>query len=137
MHPSDAIPLRLYAIIKAHRLEENYPLRTTVPEIETVPFGISKYLVGITQLALNKNELRVINSASLLSKAQDEAQSKQNTTMHSHYVTAAGLEQTHNHLVCKLILNYLAKLAKYLTCVVSTYLYAACECMFASCHLRV
>ena len=33
--------------------------------------------------------------------------------------------RTHNHLVCKWTLNLLAKLAKLLTCVVSTYLYGA------------
>ena len=33
--------------------------------------------------------------------------------------------QTHNHLVYKLTLNHLAKLAKWLSCVVSTYLYRA------------
>ena len=31
--------------------------------------------------------------------------------------------RTQNHLVCKQALNYLAKLAKWLSCVVSTYLY--------------
>ena len=41
---------------------------------------------------------------------------------------------THNHLVPKQILNHFAKLAKWLRCVVSTYLYG---CMFLSCHLHV
>ena len=45
--------------------------------------------------------------------------------------------QTHHHLVHKQTLNHLAKLAKWLSCVVSTYLYNACDCMFLSCHVHV
>ena len=45
--------------------------------------------------------------------------------------------RTHNLLVCKLTLNYLVKLVKWLSCVVSTYLYGAFDCMFLSCHYRV
>ena len=45
--------------------------------------------------------------------------------------------RTHNHLVHKRTLNHLAKLAKWLSCVVSTYLYGAFDCMFLSCHVRV
>ena len=43
--------------------------------------------------------------------------------------------QTHNHFVHKQTLNYLAKLAKWLS--VSTYLYDAFDRMFLSCHVRV
>ena len=42
--------------------------------------------------------------------------------------------RTHNHLVRKRTLNHLAKLAKWLSCVVSTYLYGAFDCML-SCHV--
>ena len=45
--------------------------------------------------------------------------------------------RTHNHLVYKRTLNHLAKLAKWLSCVVSTYLYSAFDCMFLSCHVGV
>ena len=47
--------------------------------------------------------------------------------------------QTHNHLVCILVwtLNHLAKLAKWLSFVVSTYLYGAFDFMLLSCHLWV
>ena len=44
---------------------------------------------------------------------------------------------THNHLVPKRTLNHLAKLAKLLICIVSTYLYSAFGCMFLSCHVRI
>ena len=36
---------------------------------------------------------------------------------------------THNHLVCKQALSHLAKLAKWLSCIVRTYLYGAFDCM--------
>ena len=45
--------------------------------------------------------------------------------------------QTHNNLVRKRRLNHLAKLAKWLSCVVSTYLYGEFNCMFLSCHVRI
>ena len=45
--------------------------------------------------------------------------------------------QTHKHLVCKRTLNYLAKLAKWFSYVVRTYLYRAFDCMLLSCHVRV
>ena len=45
--------------------------------------------------------------------------------------------RTNNLLVCKLTLNYLVKMVKWLSCVVSTYLYGPFDCMFLSCHYRV
>ena len=45
--------------------------------------------------------------------------------------------RTHNHLVRKRTLNHLVQLATWLSCVVSTYLYGAFDCMPLSCHLRV
>ena len=45
--------------------------------------------------------------------------------------------QTQNHLVLKQTLNHLAKLAKWLSCVLSIYLYGAFDCMFLSCHVRI
>ena len=44
--------------------------------------------------------------------------------------------RTHNHLVRERILNHLAKLATWLSSVVSTYLYCSFDCMFLSCHVR-
>ena len=44
--------------------------------------------------------------------------------------------RTQKHLVHKRTLNHLAKLAKCLSCVVSTYLYGAFDCMSLSCHIR-
>ena len=43
----------------------------------------------------------------------------------------------HNHLVHKSTLNQLAKLAKWSSCVMNTYLYGVIDCIFLSCHLQV
>ena len=53
------------------------------------------------------------------------------------YLSDCNWTRTHNHLVRKRILNHLAKLAKRLSCVASTYLYGAFDCMFLPCHVRV
>ena len=45
--------------------------------------------------------------------------------------------RTHDHLFSKGTLNHLAKLAKWLSCVVNTHLYSAFDCMLLSCHVRV
>ena len=45
--------------------------------------------------------------------------------------------RTNKHLVHKRKLNDLAKPAKWFSCVVSTYLYGAFDCMFLWCHVRV
>ena len=45
--------------------------------------------------------------------------------------------RTHNHLVHKQTPNHFPKLGKWLSCVVSTYMYGALDCVFLSCHLRL
>ena len=45
--------------------------------------------------------------------------------------------RTKNHLVLKRTVNHLTKLAKWSSCVLSTHLYGAFDCMFFSCHVRV
>ena len=45
--------------------------------------------------------------------------------------------RTQNHLVLKRTLNHLAKLTKWSSCALSTYLYGAFDCMFLSCLKRV
>ena len=45
--------------------------------------------------------------------------------------------RTHNHLVRKGTLNHMAKLAKWLRRVPSTYLYSAFDSMLLSCHLPI
>ena len=58
------------------------------------------------------------------------------------YLRAKGISDSnvirpHNHLVHKRTLNHVAKLAKWLSFVVSTYLYGAFDSMLLSCHVRV
>ena len=80
VYPSDAIPPRLYGVVKAHKPEKRYPMRTRVSATGTVPYGTSKYLVEIIQPTLNKNINRVINSYTFVKEAktweihQDEIQ---------------------------------------------------------------
>ena len=45
--------------------------------------------------------------------------------------------RTMNQLVFERTLNHLGKFKKWLSCVLSTYLYGAFDCMFLSCHVRV
>ena len=45
--------------------------------------------------------------------------------------------RTHNHLVCKRTLNHLCKQAKWMSYVVSIYLYGAFKRILLSCHARV
>ena len=45
--------------------------------------------------------------------------------------------RTHNHLVRKWTLKNLAELVKWLSCLVSTYLNGAFDCLLLSCHVRV
>ena len=42
-YPSDPIPPRLYGVIKAHKPEKDFPMRTIVSTIGTAPYGISKH----------------------------------------------------------------------------------------------
>ena len=45
--------------------------------------------------------------------------------------------RTHNHLVRKQTVNTLVKVIKWLSWVVSTYMYGTFDCMFLSCHVRI
>ena len=49
----------------------------------------------------------------------------------------SNVSRTHNHLICKRTLNHLAKITKWLSWVVSAYLYGAFDLIFLSCHVRV
>ena len=69
MYPSDAIPPQLYRVIKAHKSEKNYPIKTIVSTIGTAPYRTSKYLVEIIQPTLNKNKHCVMNLPSFVNEA--------------------------------------------------------------------
>ena len=47
LHPSDAMPLRLYQAFRAQKLEIIYKIRTILLTIGTVSYRRSKYLVDI------------------------------------------------------------------------------------------
>ena len=70
VYPSDAIPPRLYRVIKAHKPEKNYPMTSIVSTTGTVPYGTCKYLVEIVQPTLNKNIRRAINSYTFVQEAK-------------------------------------------------------------------
>ena len=42
IYPFDSIPPRLYGVIKTHRTEKDYPMRTIMSTIGTAPYGTSK-----------------------------------------------------------------------------------------------
>ena len=71
LYPSDPIPPRMYGTVKAHKPEKDYPMRIVVSTIGTPSYGISKYLVAVIQQTLNKNDTRITNSQSFVSKAKE------------------------------------------------------------------
>ena len=73
LYLSDALPSRLYGVIKAHQPEKNYPMRTIVSSIGTALYGASKYLAEIIQHTLNKNKDRVMNSSPFVNKEEIQA----------------------------------------------------------------
>ena len=70
LYPTDAVPPRMYGMIKAHKPAKNYPMRIVVSTIGSPPYQTSKYLVKIIQPTLNKNDIRVINSTSFVEEAK-------------------------------------------------------------------
>ena len=54
LYPSDAMPPRMYGVVKAHKPEKNYPMRIIVSTIGTPPYGLSAYLVKLIQPTLIK-----------------------------------------------------------------------------------
>ena len=70
VYPSDPVPPRLYGVVKAHKPQKNFPMRTIVSTIGTATHGLSEYLVKLIQPALNKNVTRLKNSSSFVNKAK-------------------------------------------------------------------
>lgn len=70
LYPSDAIPRRLYGVIKAHKPEKDYPMRLIVSTIGTPTYNISKYLVSLVQPTLDVNETRLKNSQQFVDAAK-------------------------------------------------------------------
>ena len=53
------------------------------------------------------------------------------------YLSGCNRTRTYNHLVRKRRLYHLGELNKWLSWVMSTYMYGAFDCIFLSCHVRV
>ena len=70
IYPSDAIPPRMYGMVKAHKPSKNFPMRTVVSTIGTVSHSMSKMLVKLIQPTLNKNSTRITNSTSFVCEAK-------------------------------------------------------------------
>ena len=70
IYPSDAIPPRMYGMIKAHKPEKDYPMRLVVSTIGTANYGLSEYLVKITKNTLNKNPIRLKNTQAFVEEAK-------------------------------------------------------------------
>ena len=71
IYPSDAIPPRMYGMVKAHKPEKDYPMRLVVSTVGTPPYGLSSHLVKIIQPTLNKNPSRLKNSAAFIGMAKN------------------------------------------------------------------
>ena len=94
---------------------------------------VSTYLYGAfiimsrTSLRVNPLSIVCLNSKGLLPKSR----------RHIWSLTNSNERGTQSQLVCKRTLNHSAKLAKWLSRVVSIYTYHAFDCMLLSCHARV
>ena len=71
MYPSDAQAPRLYGVVKAHKPQKNYPMRTVVSTVGTATHGASKFCVDLIQSTLDKNEVRIKNSTSFVNEASE------------------------------------------------------------------
>ena len=45
MYPSDAVPPRMYGLLKVHKPQKDYPMRSVVSTIGSPMYGTSKHLV--------------------------------------------------------------------------------------------
>ena len=84
-------------------------------------------IMSRTSFRVNPHRIVYLNVKKLLARSR----------CHIWSLTDSNEFRTHNHLVRKRTLKYFAKLAKWLSFVVSTYLYGAFDCMLLSCHVRV
>ena len=75
-------------------------------------------------------------------RPEKKRETSQASTQHFTFQTCKILSDCNwtwaqNHLFCQRTLNHLAKLTKWLSCVLSTYLYGVFDCIFLSCHICV
>ena len=90
-------------------------------------FWLCVIIMSRTSFRVNPHFIVCLNVKELLARSR----------RHFWSLIDSNVIRTHKYLVRKLTLNHLAKLAKWLGCVVSTYLYGAFDWMLLSCHVRV
>lgn len=71
IYPSDAVPPRMYGMVKAHKPQKNYPMRLVVSTVGTVSHGLAELLVDIIQPTLDKNHSRLKNSTTFANEAKE------------------------------------------------------------------
>ena len=84
-------------------------------------------IMSRTSFRVNPHSIVCLNVKELLARSR----------CHTWNLSDSNGIRTHNHLGRKRTLNHLTNLAKWLSCVVSTYLYGAFDRMLLSCQERV
>ena len=84
-------------------------------------------IISRTSFRVNPHSIVCLNVKDLLAQSRCEIWS----------ISDSNGIRTHNHWFSKRTLNHLAKLAKWLSCAVSTYLYSAFDSMLLLCQVRV
>ena len=51
LYPSDPLPQRMYGTMKPHKPEKIFPMRIVVSTIDTPTYGISEYLVKLSNIS--------------------------------------------------------------------------------------
>ena len=84
-------------------------------------------IVSSTSFRVNPHSIVCLNVTELLARSRCNIWS----------LSDSNETWTHNHLLHKKTLNHFTKLVKWLSYVVSTYLYQAIDCLLLSCHVWV
>ena len=90
---------------------------------------IWQYVIIISRITfrVNPHPVVCVNFKELLVRSRQ----------HSWSLSDSKEVRTHNHIVGKRTRKHIARLAKWVSCVVSTYIYSAFDCMVLLCRVRV
>ena len=90
---------------------------------------IWQYVIIISRITfrVNPHPVVCVNFKELLVRSRQ----------HSWSLSDSKEVRTHNHIVGKRTRKHIARLAKWVSCVVSTYIYGAFDCMVLLCRVRV
>ena len=126
--PNDCGPLWVF-ICTVHLIVYWYHVKYEFQSESTLQRCIWLYvsIMSRTRFRVNPHSIVCLNVKKLLAQSRDHIWSLSKSK-------GIGIQ---NHLIRKRILNHLAELAKWLRCIVSTYLYGTFDSMFLSCHIRV